>query len=225
MRMPRLSRPDPGQCPRTPGLGCWCANARCMSRKVPQQPPPPRCRSASSGGTGIPRWTRPGWTSGTTRPPPPPPPARGYTPGHRHAHGGQGHLRQDTGGTGAGPLGLGSPAADAEWKGMSATWVSYGRALQPVRPIGFEFLGVKAQALRDWIVPKLTGERTAGTPSLTRVFSLIGRDVRAAQEAANSAAWDVSPQDEPTPAELGPQPEDLGPGRACYRVPVAQCPR
>ena len=72
------------------------------------------------------------------------------------------------------------------------------------------------------------------TPSLTRVFSLTGRDPCAAQQAANSSAPDVSPQDEPTLAELSPEPEGHGPspspngghagGRTCCRVPVAQCP-
>ena len=88
--------------------------------------------------------------------------------------------------------------------------MSYVRALQPVRSKGFKVLGARAQALRDWIVPRLTGERPAGTPSLTIVFSLIGRDVRAAQEAANTSAPDVSPQGEPTPAEPSPEPEDHG---------------
>ena len=100
---------------------------------------------------------------------------------------------------------------DADWKGWSATWVSYVRALQPVRPTGFKVLGVRAQAQRDWIVPRLTGEWPARTASVTRVFSLIPRDLRAAQEATNSSALDASPQDKPTPAELSTGPEDHGP--------------
>ena len=42
-------------------------------------------------------------------------------------------------------------------------------------------------------MPRLNGERPAGTPSLSSVLSLIGRDLRAAQKAANSWAPDVSP--------------------------------
>ena len=47
--------------------------------------------------------------------------------------------------------------------------------------------------MRDWIVLKLTGERPAGTPSLTKLFGLIERDVRAAHETADTSAQDVSP--------------------------------
>ena len=67
---------------------------------------------------------------------------------------------------------------DADWKGWSASWVSYARALQPAKPVGFKVLGAQAPALRDWVLPRLTGERPAGTPSLTTVFGLIGRDLR-----------------------------------------------
>ena len=71
---------------------------------------------------------------------------------------------------------------DAEWKGWSVGWNSPTKALQPARRAGFKVLG--AQALRDWLIPRLTGERPVGTPSLTSVFGLIGRDLRAAQETA-----------------------------------------
>ena len=60
-------------------------------------------------------------------------------------------------------------------------------------------------------MPRLTGELPSGTPSLTRVFSLKGRNLRAAQEAANKSAPEVSPQKEPTPAQLSPWPDDHGP--------------
>ena len=53
---------------------------------------------------------------------------------------------------------------DAEWKGWSVGWKSYVKALQPACPVGFKVLGAQAPALRDWIVPRLTGERRAGTP-------------------------------------------------------------
>ena len=69
---------------------------------------------------------------------------------------------------------------DADWKGWSASWVSYARALQPTKPVGFKVLRAQAPALRDWILPRLTGERPAGTPSLTTVFGLIERDLRTA---------------------------------------------
>ena len=50
--------------PHPPGLGITVYYV--IEGKV--ELPHPRCRSASSGGTGIPRWTRPGWTSDTTGP-------------------------------------------------------------------------------------------------------------------------------------------------------------
>ena len=55
--------------------------------------------------------------------------------------------------------------------------MSYTRALQTAKPVGFKVLGARAPALRDWIVPRLTGERPAGTPSLTTVFGFIERDL------------------------------------------------
>ena len=58
------------------------------------------------------------------------------------------------------------------------------KALQPAHPVGFKVLGTHAVALRDWMVPRLTSERPPGTPSLTSVFSLIGRDLHTAQEPA-----------------------------------------
>ena len=42
-----------------------------------------------------------------------------------------------------------APGAQADWKGWSATWVSYVKALQMVRPTGFKILGARAQVLRD----------------------------------------------------------------------------
>ena len=83
---------------------------------------------------------------------------------------------------------------DAEWKGWSVGWKSYVRALQLACPAGFKVLGARARALRDWIVPRLTGEQPAGTPSLTSVFSLIGRDLRAAQESARTSEPGVGPR-------------------------------
>ena len=69
-------------------------------------------------------------------------------------------------------------------------------------------MGVQAPALPDWIFPRLTGERPAGTPSLTSVFSLIGRDLRVARESARTSEMDVDPQDEPAPEgpEQAPAP-------------------
>ena len=96
---------------------------------------------------------------------------------------------------------------DADWKGWSASWVSYARALQPAKPVGFKVLGAQAPALRDWVLPRLTGERPAGTPSLTTVFGLIGRDLRAAQEAAGGSAAHADPQGGPTSSEPDPEPE------------------
>ena len=96
---------------------------------------------------------------------------------------------------------------DANWKGWSASWVSYARALHPNKPVGFKVLGAQAPALRDWVLPRLTGERPAGTPSLTTVFGLIGRDLRAAQGAAGGSATHADPQGEPTSSEPDPEPE------------------
>ena len=78
--------------------------------------------------------------------------------------------------------------------------------------MGFKVLGARAQALPDLIVPRLTGKQPAGTPSLTTLPGLIGRNLCAAQESANTSAPDVSPQDEPTPAgsKLQPGPEGHG---------------
>ena len=78
--------------------------------------------------------------------------------------------------------------------------------------MGFKVVAAHAQALRDWIVPKFTGERPAATPSLTTVFGLIGRDLCAAKESASTSAPDVGPQDEPSLAgsELDSTPEGHG---------------
>ena len=103
---------------------------------------------------------------------------------------------------------------DADWKGWSASWVSYARALQPGKPVGFKVLGAQAPALRDWVLPRLTGERPAGTPSLTTVFGLIGRDLRAAQEAAGGSATHADPQGGPTSSEPDPEPEHPTPSQS-----------
>ena len=103
---------------------------------------------------------------------------------------------------------------DAGWKGWSASWVSYARALQPAKPVGFKVLGAQAPALRDWVLPRLTGERPAGTPSLTTVFGLIGRDLRAAQEAASGSARNADPPGGPAPSEPDPEPEHPSPSQS-----------
>ena len=54
---------------------------------------------------------------------------------------------------------------DADWKGWSAPWVSYARALQPAKPVRFKVLGAQAPALRDWVLPRAHG-RTASGDSL-----------------------------------------------------------
>ena len=68
--------------------------------------------------------------------------------------------------------------------------------------------------LRDWVLPRLTGERPAGTPSLTTVFRLIGRDVRTAQQAASSSARNADPPGGPAPSEPDPEPEHPGPSQS-----------
>ena len=91
---------------------------------------------------------------------------------------------------------------DAEWKGWSASWVSYARALEPAKPVGFKVLGARAPALRDWVLPRLTGERPAGTPSLTTVFGLIGRD-----PLLLTVAFPVNRLDKPSPHTVSRTPE------------------
>ena len=103
---------------------------------------------------------------------------------------------------------------NADWKGWSASWVSYARALQPAKPVGFKVLGAQAPALRDWLLPRLTGKRPAGPPSLTTVFGLIGRDLRAAQEAAGGSATHADPQGGPTSSEPDPEPEHPTPSQS-----------
>ena len=103
---------------------------------------------------------------------------------------------------------------DADWKGWSASWVSYVWALQPAKPVRFKVLGAQAPALRDWVLPRLTGERPAGTPSLTTVFGLIGRDLREAQEAASGSARNADPPGGPTPSEPDLEPEHPGPSQS-----------
>ena len=103
---------------------------------------------------------------------------------------------------------------DANWKGWSASWVSYARALQPAKPVGFKLLAARAPALRDWVLPRLTCEQPAGTPSLTTVFGLIERDLRAAQGAAGTSAQSRGPHDGPTPAELESEPGSPGPSQS-----------
>ena len=113
------------------------------------------------------------------------------------------------------PLALGAQQLrDADWKGWSASWISYARALQPAKPVGFKVLGAQAPALRDLVLPRLTGERPAGTPSLTTVFGLIGRDLRAAQEAAGGSAKHADPPGGPAPSEPDPEPEHPGPSQS-----------
>ena len=92
--------------------------------------------------------------------------------------------------------------------------MSYARALQPAKPVGFKVLGAWAPALRDWIIPRLNGERPAGTPSLTTVFGLIERDLRTAQEAASNSAQSHDAQDGPARAELESEPENPGPSQS-----------
>ena len=52
----------------------------------------------------------------------------------------------------------------ANWKGWSASWVSYARALQPAKPVGFKVLGARAPARRDWVLPRLTSDRQGPFP-------------------------------------------------------------
>ena len=92
--------------------------------------------------------------------------------------------------------------------------MSYARALQPAKPVGFKVLGARAPALRDWVVPRLTGERPARTRSLTTVFGLIERALRTAQEAASDPARSHDPHDGPARAELGSEPENSGPSQS-----------
>ena len=102
---------------------------------------------------------------------------------------------------------------DAHSKGWSAWGVSYARALQPAKPVGFKVLGAQAPALRDWVLSRLTGQRPAGTPSLTTVFGLIGHDLRTAQEAASGSARNAEPPGGPAPSEPDPEPEHPGPSQ------------
>ena len=63
---PRAVPPVP---PDTRALVLVCQCPVHVPRGTPAAaPPPPRCRSASNGETGMRRWTRPGWTSRTTGP-------------------------------------------------------------------------------------------------------------------------------------------------------------
>ena len=91
--------------------------------------------------------------------------------------------------------------------------MSYVRALHPAKPVGFKVLGAQSPALRDRIVPRLTGERPAGTPSLPTVFGLIRRDLRAAQEAASDPAQSTVPKERPAPTELDQEPEHPSPSQ------------
>ena len=103
---------------------------------------------------------------------------------------------------------------DADWKGWSASWVTYARALQPAKLVGFNVLGARAPPLRDWVLLRLTGKRPVGTSSLTTVFGLIERDLRAAQWAAGNSTQTRGPHDGPTPAELESAPESPGPSQS-----------
>ena len=196
MRMPGLPRPRPGRCPRIPGLWCWCANARCISHGVPQWPPPPPVQICVKRGD----WYAPVDTARmdlgdhrATLTPPGGTPLIIATPMVAKAT-----YNKTRGGLALVPSAPGAQQLrDADGKGWSATWVSYVRALQPVRPVGFKVRGARAQALRDWIVPRLTGKGPAGTPSLTTVFGLIGCDLRAAQQATNNLALDDDPRTGP----------------------------
>ena len=63
-------------------------------------------------------------------------------------------------------------------------------------PCGFQGPGGAGPGPAGLDSPRLTGERQAGTPSLTSVFGLIGRDLRAAQESARIPEPDANPQEE-----------------------------
>ena len=165
MRMPGLPRPCPGRSPRIPEPWCWYASAWCMSREVPPKPPHPRSKSASSGDRYTPVDTA-GLDLGDHRAiltPPGGKPLVIATPMVAKAT-----YDRARGGLVIVPSALGAQQLrDADWKGWSASWVSYVRALQPAKPVGFKVLGAQAPALRDWVIPRLSGERPAGTPSLT----------------------------------------------------------
>ena len=77
-------------------------------------------------------------------------------------------------------------------------------------PCGLQGLGAQALAPRDWIIPRLTSEWPAGTPSLTSVFGLIGRDLRAAHVSAQVPGPDADPLEEL--ACGGPSGQTLTPG-------------
>ena len=210
MRMPGPPRLRPGRPPRIPEPWCWCAVLGACPANGPRGCPTPGPNLRQARGSIRPdRHGEPG----PRRPQGRPHSARRQAPGTHNAHGGQSHLRP---GPGGGvviiPSALGAQELrDADWKGWSASWVSYARALQPAKPTGFKVLGARAPALQDWIVPRLTGERPAGTPSLTTVFSLIGRDQRAAQEAESDSARSTDPLDGPVPSAHDPEQEHPGP--------------
>ena len=175
--------PRAKQCPRTAGPWCWCASARCISRAAPRPPSPPRMHVCIKRGDryqpvdaarldlGDHRvtLTLPGGS-----------PLVITTPMVARATYDKARIAWVLVPSASGAQML----RDAEWKGWSVGRKSYMKAPPPARLAGFEVLGAQAPALRDWIVHRLTGERPAGTPSLTSVFGLIGRDLCAAQESA-----------------------------------------
>ena len=75
-------------------------------------------------------------------------------------------------------------------------------------------MGAQAPPLRDLIIPRLTGERPAGTPSLTSVFGILGKDVRTTLAPAWVMGPDTNFQAETTPRDpsrLALQHEDAPP--------------
>ena len=206
MCMPSLPQPRPRRSSRVPGPWYWYASARYMLPGARRQPPPPPVQPCVKRGDQYTPVDTASMDLGDHRATPTPPggnPLAIATPmvartTYDRARGGLVVVRSALGA---------QQLRDSDWKGWSASWVSYAPALQPAKPVGFKVLGAQAPALRDWVLPRLTGERPAGTPSLTTVFGLIGRDLRAAQEAAGGSAKNADPPGGPAPSEPDPEPE------------------
>ena len=119
-----------------------------MSREEPRRPPHPRCMSASSGGDRYSPVHMALLDLGDHRATLTPPGGLALviaTPMVTKAT-----YDKARGGRVLVPSAPGAQQLrDAEWKGWSASWKSYVRALQPARPVGFKALGARAQALRD----------------------------------------------------------------------------
>ena len=74
---------------------------------------------------------------------------------------------------------------DTAWKGRGRFWCTYTQQLRTTKPASFKPRGAPIEALKDWLQPRMAGDRPTGTQSLVKVFGVTFDSLAAQQTAAS----------------------------------------